>query len=84
MNLLHAASDTRVGIMSSLANALCVAVLGFYSSATIAQDDLGQADIDAFDHSAEGPWSDLERTTLVVPRVADASIILDGSITPGE
>ena len=47
------------------------------SHGTLAQD-LGQDDIDDFDHSALGPWSDVERTTLTVPQVQNASIVLDG------
>lgn len=65
------------------AGVFCLLVFGVPCTATFAQDP-GQADIDAFDHVAEGPWSDIERTTLVVPRVTDASVLLDGAISSGE
>lgn len=35
-------------------------------------------DIFEFDEAEEGPWSDIENTTLTVPMVADGSITLDG------
>jgi len=57
--------------------------LGAVTASAFGQDP-GQSDIDAFEFTSEGPWSDVERTTLVVPRVADASVALDGTITSGE
>lgn len=41
-------------------------------------------DIFDFDESAEGPWSDIELTSLIVPMVPDGTITLDGSITSSE
>jgi hypothetical protein len=41
-------------------------------------------DIYTFDPFATGPWSDPGRTTLVVPKVANNSVQLDGSVTPAE
>ena len=41
-------------------------------------------DIFDFDESEEGPWSDIENTTLTVPMVADGSITLDGMPSSGE
>ena len=38
----------------------------------------GQFDILDFDPTAQGPWSDIENTTVTVPQVADGSISLDG------
>lgn len=37
-----------------------------------------------FDVSAEGDWSDLEKTTLVVPQVSDGGVNLDGSVSSAE
>lgn len=68
---------------SLLVRIVCTCLFGFFATTTLGQD-FGQANIDDFDHSAEGPWSDIERTTLVVPKVADASVSLDGTITSGE
>lgn len=45
----------------------------------------GQAfDISTFDPAAAGPWSELGRTTLTVPKVANGSVKLDGTVTPQE
>ena len=46
--------------------------------------DLGQHSIDDFDHSALGPWSDIERTTLAVPKVPNNSIVIDGAPSSDE
>ena len=37
-----------------------------------------------FDPTLEGPWSDVEATTLVVPKVANGSVELDGKVSTGE
>ncbi|HOJ59288.1 MAG TPA: sugar-binding protein [bacterium] len=37
-----------------------------------------------FDVTAEGPWSDIEKTTLSVPKVAKGSITLDASVSSAE
>jgi len=37
-----------------------------------------------FDPTLEGPWSDVEATTLAVPEVANGSVKLDGTATSGE
>jgi hypothetical protein len=41
-------------------------------------------DIFSFDTTAEGPWSDIDDTTLEVPRVPDGSVTLDGSLSSAE
>ncbi len=41
-------------------------------------------DIFEFDETSEGAWSDIANTTLVVPRVADGSITLDGAPSSAE
>ena len=41
-------------------------------------------DIEDFFEEDEGPWSDIDNTTLVVPMVADGSITLDGSPSAAE
>lgn len=37
-----------------------------------------------FDATAEGPWSDIELTTLTVPKVGAGAIALDGNVTSSE
>ena len=37
-----------------------------------------------FDPTLEGPWSDVEATTLAVPEVANGSVKLDGKASSGE
>jgi hypothetical protein len=37
-----------------------------------------------FDVTAEGPWSDINKTTLTVPKVANGSVKLDGDISQSE
>jgi cellulose/xylan binding protein with CBM9 domain len=37
-----------------------------------------------FDETSEGPWSDIEKTTLTIPKVANGSITLDGDVDSGE
>ncbi len=37
-----------------------------------------------FDETSEGPWSDIDATTLTVPKVVNDSVQLDGIISPGE
>ena len=41
-------------------------------------------DIFEFDQSEEGPWSDIDLTTLTVPMVPDGSIKLDGNLSSDE
>jgi len=41
-------------------------------------------DIFTFDETAQGPWSAHGTTTLMVPKVANGSITLDGEFTPAE
>lgn len=41
-------------------------------------------DIFDFDQKAEGPWSDIENTTSVAPKVPNDSIVLDGNVSPEE
>ena len=43
--------------------------------------ELGQQSIDDFDHAALGPWADIERTTLAVPKVDNDSIVINGEPT---
>lgn len=38
----------------------------------------------SFDATAEGPWSDVDRTTVTVPKVGAGSINLDGNVSSGE
>lgn len=40
--------------------------------------------IDDFDETAEGPWSDIVNTTITAPMVADGSITLDGNVSGSE
>ena len=44
----------------------------------------GQFDITTFDPTSEGPWSDKDNTTLVVPQVVDGSVTIDGSTSSSE
>ncbi len=37
-----------------------------------------------FDPTSEGPWSDIEKTTLTVPLVANGSVSVDGTPNPSE
>lgn len=41
-------------------------------------------DITTFDPAATGPWSEVGRTTLMVPKVANGSIQLDGAASDAE
>ena len=41
-------------------------------------------DITQFDAVSKGPWSEVGRTTLMVPKVPNGSIKLDGSVSPTE
>lgn len=42
----------------------------------------GQFDVQSFDSTSTGPWSDVELTTAVVPQVVDGAVTLDGK--PGD
>lgn len=42
------------------------------------------AEIPEIDITAEGPWSDIEKTTLTVPLVANGSISIDGDVSQEE
>lgn len=42
------------------------------------------AEIPQLDPTSEGPWSDIERTTLVVPLVPNGSITMDGTVSQEE
>jgi len=52
-----------------------------FSVPTMAQDP---STVLNFDVTAEGPWSDIAKTTLTVPKVADNQVKLDGSIGTNE
>lgn len=41
-------------------------------------------DISTFDPTAQGPWSELYRTTLMVPKVANGSVKQDGTVSSAE
>jgi hypothetical protein len=41
-------------------------------------------DIMSFDPSAKGPWSDIAKTSLIVPKVPNGSIKLDANPSPAE
>src|SRR5688500_13635236 len=41
-------------------------------------------DIQTFDTTAQGPWSALSSTTLLVPKVANGSVNLDGAASTAE
>ena len=41
-------------------------------------------DIYDFDSTAEGPWSDIENTTVTAPKVANGSITVDGDVSDAE
>ena len=45
---------------------------------------LGKAQVLNFDVTAEGPWSDIDRTTLTVPMVPDGSVSMDGKASSSE
>jgi hypothetical protein len=42
------------------------------------------AEIPQIDPTSEGPWSDIERTTLTVPMVPNGSVVLDGTVSQEE
>ncbi len=42
------------------------------------------SDVLNFDETAEGPWSDIAKTTLTIPKVANGQVKLDGTLTSGE
>ena len=63
----------------------------------LASTGLISAQVTDFDPTSEGPWSDVEKTTLTVPLVANGSVTIDGTpnaaeyggfegvnVTPGE
>lgn len=55
------------------------------SAGLCAVETLGQPfDILGFDPESQGPWSEPGRTTLVVPKVANGSIVLNGDPTSQE
>src|SRR4051812_44580709 len=43
-----------------------------------------QFDITSFNPTTAGPWSEPGKTTIVVPKVANGSVILDGAISDSE
>ena len=45
---------------------------------------IAQFDITDFDETEEGPWSDVDLTSITIPRVADGSITLDGAPSSAE
>ncbi len=42
------------------------------------------AEIPQLDPTTEGPWSDVERTTLTIPLIPDGSVTMDGSVSQEE
>ena len=59
-------------------------VNGFFGLAIVACTSLSFAEIPEVDPTAEGPWSDVERTTLTVPLIPDGSVVIDGSVSQEE
>lgn len=60
---------------------ICVVVLCLGVSVTASAQVV---DIFEFDSTSEGPWSDIDNTTLTVPKVANGSISLEGDISSAE
>ena len=60
-------------------------VLSFVFASVLSQGAFGQPfDILTFDPSSQGPWSALSSTTLLVPKVANGSVNLDGAASAAE
>ena len=60
--------------------ACLLGLMGMLGSVTHAQ----VYDIEDFFEDEEGPWSDIDNTTITAPMVADGSITLDGKLSPEE
>ena len=60
--------------------ACLLCLIGMPGSVTHAQ----VYDIEDFFEDEEGPWSDIDNTTITAPMVADGSIALDGKLSPEE
>ncbi len=65
--------------MCRLIDWLRVMLFGLVICAATAGLARAQYNIQDFDPTAAGPWSDVAATTLVVPQVPDGSIVLDAS-----
>lgn len=60
-------------------------VLSFVFASVLSQTAFGQPfDITTFDPTSQGPWSALGSTTLMVPKVANGSVNLDGAASAAE
>jgi hypothetical protein len=66
--------------MNNYLAASLVSALALVPAAAFSQ----QFDITQFDPTSAGQWSELGRTTLMVPKVANASVKLDGAVTSAE
>jgi hypothetical protein len=62
----------------------CRCLLAGLSWCAFAGAPFALAEIPEVDPAAEGPWSDIERTTLTVPLVPNGSVILDGTVSQEE
>ena len=51
---------------------------------TLAWTPMLWAEIRDFDPTAEGPWSDVEKTTLTVPLIPNGSVTMDGTVSQEE
>ncbi len=57
--------------------------LGVFCTLVAASISL-QGQVLDFDPTSEGPWSDIENTTLTVPLVANGAVTIDGSVNTSE
>lgn len=66
---------------------LAIVALVFVSNSNFVCSMTVQEMIDGFpgfDETSEGPWSDLQKTTITIPKVPNGSVKIDGDITAGE
>jgi hypothetical protein len=77
--MFHSIFLLEVRVMRQLIDWLRVMLFGWVICAATAGLARAQYNIQDFDPTAEGPWSDVLATTLEVPQVLDGSIVLDAS-----
>src|SRR5262245_16101255 len=65
---------------SLVSASFAAAILGASQSIAFSQP----FDITPFDPTSQGPWSALGSTTLLVPKVANGSVTIDGSVSSAE
>src|SRR6266487_2170213 len=80
INPTHLIKSPKSTMKTRFCSSLLFVTLVLASRLTLAQP----FDLFTFDTTSTGPWSEVGRTTLMVPKVPNGSVVLDGAASSQE